>query len=265
MNLYSYISVNSFVKGYVFSEQSSILRLRVPNLMYAVSEEEIEYGLSVLRDSIRLYEKRHSILPQESKQEMPFFRNNRKILIGPEMEMYAWMFYEVPEIPHNLKLSHFPFLRLTIDYEALGEYCLSENYFLLRCKYEEEKSLHTFAEQMEQEYDKFFFDAEHTGFKADSRLFSLLCNACLEVRNPRFAHEKEWRMVLFSEPANASYDFADGQLMPYLPVSFPLSCIRRIALPNREDNKMIYSALAGFLQHAGLAPERYLEGLIEED
>lgn len=264
MYLYSYVSVKSFVEGSKMSETPQVLTFRVPNLMYAVPEEEIGYGLSLLRKSISQYEGTAHILPANSKRKMPFFRNKRKMLIGPEMEMYSWSFYESAEIPHNLKDETEPVLCLSFDYKALGEYCLSENLYLLRCKYDEEKNLQTFAGQMEREYPKFFYDEEHTGFTADSRLFSMLCNACLEVREPRFASEQEWRVVRFCHPADASYTYCKGSLRPNVPVMIPLSCIDKVSLLNPEDNKDTYSALAGFLQQIGLAPERYLDGLIEE-
>ena len=136
-------------------------------------------------------------------------------------------------------------LRLTFDYGALGEYSLSEEKYLLRCKYNEEENLNAFVSQMRREYDKFFYDEEHTGFKRDSRFFSMLCNACLEVREPCWA----------SEQAN---------LVPYVDYAIPFGCLRRIALMNLSENSLTYSALAGFLQSIGLAPDRYLEGMLEE-
>lgn len=264
MYLHSYVSVKSFVEGCKMSEIPKSFTVRFPNLMYAVPEEEIGYGLTLLRKSISLYEEGAHILPANSKREMPFFRNKRKILIGPEMEMYSWSFYESAEIPHNLEEGAEPFLCLSFDYQALAEYCLSENIYLLRCKYDEEKNRQTFAGQMECEYPKFFYDEEHTGFTADSRLFSMLCNACLEVREPRFASEREWRMVRFCHPADASYDYSSGDLLPHIPLVIPFSCINKVSLLNAGENKQTYSVLAGFLQQIGLVPEQYLEGLIEE-
>ena len=93
----------------------------------------------------------------------------------------------------------------------------------------------------------------------------MLCNACLEVREPRFASEQEWRIVQFCDPANAEYDFMDGNLMPYVDYTIPFDCLRQIALQNRAENNQTYSALAGFLQRMELAPERYLEGMQEEE
>ena len=107
------------------------------------------------------------------------------------MEMYALSLYQNLEIPSGVKEKDTSCLRLTFDYGALGEYSLSEEKYLLRCKYNEEENLNVFVSQMKWEYDKFFYDEEHTGFKRDSRFFSMLCNACLEVREPRWVSEQE--------------------------------------------------------------------------
>lgn len=73
--------------------------MRVPNLLYAKSDEVIGYGLSLLRRSIVLHEEQNGIKQEFSKQHIPFFRENRRMLIGPEMEMYALSLYQNPEIP----------------------------------------------------------------------------------------------------------------------------------------------------------------------
>jgi hypothetical protein len=168
------------------------------------------------------------------------------------------------EIPSGVKEKDTSCLRLTFDYGALGEYSLSEEKYLLRCKYNEEENLNAFVSQMKWEYDKFFYDEEHTGFKRDSCFFSMLCNACLEVREPRWVSEQEWRLVQFCDPVEAEYDFIGDNLVPYVDYAIPFGCLRRIALVNLSENSLTYSALAGFLQSIGLAPDRYLEGMLEE-
>jgi hypothetical protein len=55
-----------------------------------------------------------------------------------------------------------------------------------------------------------------------------------------------------------------GNLIPYVDYAIPFECLRRIALANLTENSLTYSALAGFLQSIGLAPDRYLEGMLEE-
>ena len=247
MDLYSYVSIESFVRGCKESKTPGTFTLHVPNLLYAKSDEVIGYGLSLLRRSIVLHEEQKGIGPELSKQNIPFFRENRRMLIGPEVEMYALSLYQNLEIPSSVKEKDTSCLRLTFDYEALGEYSLSEEKYLLRCKYNEEENLNVFVSQMKWEYDKFFYDEEHTGFKRDSRFFSMLCNACLEVREPRW-----------------EYDFIGANLVPYVDYAIPFGCLRRIALVNLSENSLTYSALAGFLQSIGLAPDRYLEGMLEE-
>lgn len=231
MHLYTYVSIKSFIEGCKASDSDPVLTLQIPNMMYSAQEYETEYGLSLLRQAIGSYERKNNIALEQSKQAMPFFRKNRKMLVGPEMEMYALSLFESQTIPHSLKLGHsYPYVRLMLDYQLLGEYCLSQNMYLLRCKYDEEKNL----------------------------------NACLEVKNPHFISEKEWRIVSFHTPSDVSYLLVDGQLIPSVTISIPFGCIRQIALQNRNENKLTYSALAGFLQQIGLMPEHYLEGMIEQ-
>lgn len=264
MYLYTYISLQSFVEGCRVSSGETALILHAESLLHVVPSEEYQYGLSLLRKAIRFYEEQKGISLENSKQDIPFFRENRRMLIGPEMEIYKLSFYEneayEPEWLHAVSK---PYLKLTFDYEALAEHCLFENIFLIRCKYDEEQTLQTFVSQMDREYDKFFFDEEHSGFAADSHFFSLMCNACLEVKEPRLATEQEWRLAVLRSPSDADYSYADGKLEPTIPLSLPLASIRRVAFPDRENNELNYSALAGFMQRIGLSPERYLEGMIE--
>ena len=174
MDLYSYVSIESFVHGCKESKTSGTFVLRVPNLLYAKSDEVIGYGLSLLRRSIVLHEEQNGIKQEFSKQQIPFFRENRRMLIGPEMEMYALSFYQNPEIPSGVKEKKASCLRLTFDYGALGEYSLSEEKYLLRCKYDEEENLSVFVSQMRQEYDKFFTMKsipDSSGIHVSSRCF----------------------------------------------------------------------------------------------
>ena len=103
MDLYSYVSIESFVRGCKESKTPGTFTLHVPNLLYAKSDEIIGYGLSLLRRSIVLHEEQKGIGPELSKQNIPFFRENRRMLIGPEVEMYALSLYQNLEIPSGVK------------------------------------------------------------------------------------------------------------------------------------------------------------------
>lgn len=72
MDLYSYVSIESFVHGCKESKTSGTFVLRVPNLLYAKSDEVIGYGLSLLRRSIVLHEEQNGIKQEFSKQQIPF-------------------------------------------------------------------------------------------------------------------------------------------------------------------------------------------------
>ena len=116
MDLYSYVSIESFVRGCKESKTPGTFTLHVPNLLYAKSDEIIGYGLSLLRRSIVLHEEQKGIGPELSKQNIPFFRENRRMLIGPEVEMYALSLYQNLEIPSGVKEKDTSCLRLTFDY-----------------------------------------------------------------------------------------------------------------------------------------------------
>ena len=161
------------------------------------------------------------------------------MLVGPEIGMYVIPLYEEPGEPAQ---SAEPSLVLELDYQSLGELCLFENYSLLSCKYEKEPILNHFTAQLEKEYDTFFFDEEHTGFTPDSRFFSMLCNACLEVK----------------QPSSVLYRYEHGNLIPYIPVSLPVDCLKRVYLEDFRRRPLLFGTLNGFLKSKGLPAEQLL-------
>lgn len=284
MEIYHFLSVESFVKGWRRSDSVLTFTLPAVHLMHAALPAQYEYGLSLLRKAIGLYEEKRGIPTGESKREMPFFRENSRMLVGPEVELYILSFYEHfllgghPDSVAGLQdrrgamqgkrpvttesdVLSVPRIALKLDAEKLAHHCLTENMFFLRCKYEEEQILQTFTAQMEREYDKFFYDDEHSGFTADSRFFSLLCNAVLEVGLPACTDEREWRLAVFKSPEEVEYRYADGKLVPFFEVSIPIDSIRQIRLENYPAHPLLYGSLAGFLKSKGLSPQRYLEGM----
>lgn len=231
MHLHLYISLDSFAEGCSsYNEQDASFTLRLPNLFHSLAEEEYLYGLSLLRKAIGKYEELNGIELINSKQAVPFFLENRLKLVGPDMDLFITSLYANAEIPASLSAINKPHLHLTLDYNRLVEHCLSENIFLIHCKYDEVQVIENFTRQMEREYNKFFFDKENNGFTADSHFFSLLCNACLEVKESRFSEEEEWRLALLSPPSEAENSFIDGRLTPYVTIKLPLSCISQTAL-----------------------------------
>lgn len=224
-------------------------------LMHLVPQEEIEYGLSLLRESIALYEEWKGIPAEKSKRTMPFFRQDSRMLVGPEIGMYVIPLYEKPGEPVQ---SAEPSLVLELDYRSLGELCLFENYSLLSCKYEKESVLDHFTTQLEKEYDTFFFNEEHTGFTPDSRFFSMLCEACLEVRPPSAVADKEWRLSLLRSPEEVNYRYERGGLIPYVPVSLPVECLKRVYLEGFQRQPLLFGTLNGFLKSKGLPAEQLL-------
>lgn len=257
MELYSSIALNHFIDSINESPTSNDFNIKAFNLLHIIPEEEYMYGLSLLRRAISLYEDEKSIPTEKSKKNMPFFRDNSRMLVGPEMGLFTITFNESPLLHKSAE----PMLYLSWDYEKLAEYCLFEDIFMVRCKYNTDQIIQTFKNQLEQEYDKFFFDDEHTGFKTDSRFFSMLCNACLEVREPEKAKEKEWRLLILKPYEEAFYKFMDNTLFPFVPVGLPKNCLKQITLLNAQENPLLYGTLAGFLKSIGLSPEIYLNGM----
>jgi len=259
MELHQSITVESFINGC-----NEHIHLQADNLMHCVPEEDYLYGLSLVREAIKKYEEEKNIPAKESKAGIPFFRENSRLLIGPEMGMFIVSMNEKPvsDVPLTQTFVQ-PTLLLSWDYQELADYCLSENIFLLRCKYNEEETIETFKSQLETEYDKFFYYGDYTGFKPDSRLFSLLCNACLEVVQPVRAQEKEWRMMQMKPFTEAEYRFTHNVLYPFTTFSIPKNCLKRITLMDAENNPLLYGSLSTFLKTVGIAPDMYLEGMID--
>lgn len=237
---------------------ASTFTLPAIGLMHLVSQEEIEYGLSLLRESIGLYEERKGIPLENSKKAIPFFRQDSRMLVGPEIGMYIIPLYEKAGKTDVPGRDIEPSLILELDYRSLGELCLFENYSLLSCKYEKEPVLNHFTTRLEKEYDTFFFDEEHTGFTPDSRFFSMLCEACLEVKRPVSAGSKEWRLVTLEPPEKVSYRYEGGQLLPYVPISFPIECLKSIYLEDYKEHPLLFGTLNGFLKSKGLPAEDLL-------
>ena len=255
--MYLGLSLRSFVEA--FSETAgsdSSFTLPAVELAHIVPVEEVDYGLSLLREAILLYEREKGIAEESGKSAMPFFRQGTRVLVGPEVGMYVIPLSERSREPAATASG--ASLTLELDYASLGEHCLFENYSLLACKYDRTRILERFTTLLETEYDKFFFDEEHTGFTPDSRFFSMLCEACLEVRRSELAEEKEWRLVVFKSPAEVEYRYERGDLIPYTDISLPVSCLRRIHLDDYRRNPSLFGTLNGFLKSKGLPAERLL-------
>ncbi len=197
MELYAYTSVSSFIRGC----ERRMFGLPVLNFLYCLPDKERIYGLSLLWRAIRLYEARDGINDGQSIQAIPFFRANRRKLVGSPLDLYVFSLFEEKPAVSAFRPDGEPIVCLTLDCEALSEYCLLENYQLLRCQYDEEANVAYFVSQLEVEYDKFFYGTEHTDFTRDSNFFSLLCKACPEFceRLKRGNRNVVWRGCWKSE------------------------------------------------------------------
>ena len=255
MKLYYKMTLKAFVEAFEEVQgMESTFRLKVVELMHQVPEAEIDYSLWLLRRAIQAYETAHEIPDAQSKRDMPFLREGTRMLIGPEQGTFIASFREEPYPDERSE----PAVMLELDYKALAEHCLFENLSLLSCKYEKDAFVAFLLPQLEREYDKVFFDAEHTGFTADSRFFTLLRLVCLEGCEPQKAAEKEWRLVTTCPNEEALYRYESGDLVPFRYVELPVSCVQRITLLDRSRQPLLFGTLNGFLKRRGLSAAQLL-------
>ncbi len=258
MVLNYFISVEAFVHGLQGVGKKSLVRLLLRDLLL---ENPDLYGFEVLRKAISKYEAEQSIPIEESKSRMPFFRQYQRRLIGPEWTPFVASFYEKTAWRRDIH----PCLRLTFDAERLSEYCLNENVFFFRCKYDEQQSLKSLEQSLEREYNKVAFDEKNTGFDSDSRFVSLLYNAALEICPVEESERGEWRMALFKTPEETSYCWEKGALRTFSVLDVPLSCLVGIELkPDYREMSPLYTTIIGLMKQCGWVPERLLTGLMED-
>ena len=257
MKLYHKMTLRAFVDAWESVQGvDSTFRLEMVELMHHVPVAEIDYSFWLLRRAIQVYETAHEIPEAESKQDMPFLREGTRMLIGPEQGTFVASFREEPYPDESSE----PSVVLELDYKALAEHCLFENLSLLSCKYDKDALIAFLLPQLEREYDKVFFNAEHTGFKSDSRFFTLLRLVCLEGCEPQKAAEKEWRLVTTCLNEEAFYRYESGDLIPCSYLALPVSCVQRITLLDRSRQPLLFGTLNGFLKSKGL-PVAQLLGL----
>ena len=97
MVLYCRVSLNAFVESFRnTSGPDSFFTLPAKGLMHIVPQEEIEYGLSLLRESIGLYEERKGIPVEKSKKAMPFFRQDSRRLVGAQLGPVSFKHLTLP-------------------------------------------------------------------------------------------------------------------------------------------------------------------------
>ncbi len=262
-NLYIYINIEDLISG--FNSDSNIFSLRMSDFLSDYSANNEPYGFGLLRQTIKEYEAENNIDLKVSKQSMPFFRDYQCRLIGPEITPFSLsLFEDEPTAMKQCYGNNKPGVVISIDYSELAQQALMENMFLIKCKYDVDENKTYLKEQLKREYDKVFFDSENTGFSPDSRFFSLLCNACLNIDKPENTDFKEWRIVTMSEPENAIYILGNNNIKAASIFPLPVDAIKKIRLvPDYQNNTALYSALIGWMKKYRLSPETKLEGLLE--
>lgn len=257
MELYHYTTLESFFKMLSGAGESGFLGMELSNYMYSKDASGEPYGLSILRKAIGMYELNHQIPAESSKVEVPFFRNDRRMLVGPEQEMYIYPLTECQDSMPWWKAAAKSTVQVAIglDYKALVEYCMNNNKFLLKCKYDDAAVMDVFVKQFESEYDTFDFDEEHSRFSIRTKFFSMMYNACLEVKDPALSDEREWRIASFVSPQEADYVFKNGLIEPIEILKLPSSVLKSICIRANERFELIISGILGLLEKEGFDPE----------
>ena len=88
MELYHYTTLESFFKMLSGAGESGFLGMELSNYMYSKDAYGEPYGLSILRKAIGMYELNHQIPAESSKVDVPFFRNDRRMLVGRTRDVY---------------------------------------------------------------------------------------------------------------------------------------------------------------------------------
>ena len=256
MIFYHYISIESFVEGLKSSDEG-MFTFVAESLMHRTPENEEPYGLQLFREAIQRYESQKGIDPAKSKRDFPFFRQNSRWLIGPEMSYYFAPFFghQLQNVPKDQPMV------LAVDYERLVGHCLEENLALVHCKYDRDETIDSFVASLDKEYGKFFFENDHVGFSASSQLFTLLSDAWLKSCEPTHASDDEWRLSVLRAPDEVDYTASDHSLITTAKVTVPLDGIAAIALADHERHPLLFGTIAGLLTKAGLQPERLLYGM----
>lgn len=253
--LYYYTTLEAFFEKISPHSATAGFSLPACSFLYTQPAGEYEYGLGLLREAIDRYEKAHPMSVDHSKTQIPFFRNDRLKLIGPEEEMYVASFYEDYKVESRWKQSgsNHSLICLGLEYDSLMEYCIFENASLFRCEYDREAFIRTMVQELENgEYEKFDYDEEHTMFCPGSRFASLIYQACSKVRKEEFSEENEWRITLFKEAQDVCFSYRQSSIIPYCPVQLPWDALKTLTLPAGKDSGKIVSGLKLVFERKGI-------------
>ena len=117
--LYAYLPLRDFFASVQALEKGEGLSLELINLQHAVPERDYLYGLGLLREAFAQYEASVGIGPEMSKRAMPFFRENSRQLVGPEVGMYILPLFGNPDLALE---GDGPMVRLAFDYGQLADW-----------------------------------------------------------------------------------------------------------------------------------------------
>ena len=70
--------------------------------------------------------------------------------------------------------------------------------------------------------------------------------------------DKEWRLASLQATDEVLYRYEHGNLIPYVPISMPVDCLKRVYLEDFRRQPLLFGTLNGFLKSKGLPAEQLL-------
>ena len=86
----------------------------------------------------------------------------------------------------------------------------------------------------------------------------MLCNACLEVKQPSSVGDKEWRLASLQATDEVLYRYEHGNLVPYVPISMPVDCLETGLSGRFPATALIIRDFEWFLEKQGTSAEQLL-------
>ena len=262
MYLYYITTFHDLIDALQVQDGQCLFRMRLNDLMtqtYLTGREP--YGITLFREAMTQYEKLHEIPPREHKSRMPIRRKSQFRLVGPDCIPFAATLTELRPNPQAIGED----VCVAFDYYQLVNYCLSEDISIFRKKYNAEQAMKGWLQVLEKEYDKIFYDEEHTGFMASSQYISLLLKAVLEMRPDAEAAKKEWHISVMKSSEEADYEWKSDMLQACVYLDIPYECLHHIEWPLYERRPQLYTPLIGYMKKKGFVPEQLLTSLREEN
>lgn len=262
MYLYYITTIQDFIDALQVQDGQCLFRMRLNDILTQTYQTgRVPYGILLFQDAMKRYEKLHAIPPHEQKSRMPLLRKSQFRLVGPDCIPFAATLTELRPNPQAIGEG----VCVAFDYYQLVNYCLSEDISIFRKKYNDEQAVKGWLQVLEKEYDKIFYDEEHTGFMASSQYIPLLLKAVLEMRPDFEAAKKEWHISVLKSSEEADYEWKSDMLQACVHLDIPYECLHHIEWLQYARRPQLYTPLIGYMKKKGFVPEQLLTSLQEEN